>query len=138
MQQRLTTNPHIFDVNLGERLDQDAVDMPRTNADSLPVFELTEEQKYTFYTLGFLVVSAVLAKDDLEETRDSCCRLQRDAASIPEPHRSPDWQGDFSPHQCNSFFRLPGDSKTYRGFHSGLTRVVWELNPVAKGEGARS
>ena len=80
--------PYIFDENLGERLDLDAVDMPRTNADGQPVVELTEEQKYTFDTLGFLLVPAVLAKDDIEQMREFCYRLQRNAASIPEPHRS--------------------------------------------------
>ena len=79
---------YIFDVNLGERLDLDAVEMPRTNTDGLPVVKLTEEKKYTFDTLGFLVMPTVLAKDDIEEMRDFCYRLQQDAASIPGPHRS--------------------------------------------------
>ena len=80
--------PYIFGANLGKRLDLDALDMPHTNADGLPVVELTDEQKYTFDTLGFLVVPAVLAKEDIEEMRDFCYRLQRDRRSIPESHRS--------------------------------------------------
>lgn len=47
--------------------------------------------------------------------------------------------GHFSPHNGNGFFRFPGDSHFYHAVpgkaHSGLTRVVWELNPVEKGCG---
>ncbi len=47
--------------------------------------------------------------------------------------------GGFAPHNGNGMLRLPGDSHEYRCFpgkaYSGLTRVVWELNPVHKGEG---
>lgn len=47
--------------------------------------------------------------------------------------------GRFGPHNGNGYWRLPGNSHEYRmlpgkGF-SGLTRVVWELNPVAKEDG---
>jgi len=45
----------------------------------------------------------------------------------------------FSPHNGNGMFRLPGDCHEYRCIpgkaYSGLTRVVWELNPVEKGDG---
>jgi hypothetical protein len=48
-------------------------------------------------------------------------------------------QGKFSPHNGSGLFRLPGDSHIYRMIPgkawSGLTRVVWELNPVKKGQG---
>ncbi|HIB87155.1 TPA: hypothetical protein EYO57_08105 [Candidatus Poribacteria bacterium] len=48
-------------------------------------------------------------------------------------------QGKFSPHNGNGLFRLPGDSHFYRctpgKAWSGLTRVVWELNPVEEGQG---
>jgi len=47
--------------------------------------------------------------------------------------------GRFSPHNGNGMLRFPGDSHLYRCIpgkaHSGLTRVVWEFNPVRKGEG---
>jgi len=48
-------------------------------------------------------------------------------------------QGKFSPHNGNGMLRFPGDSHTYHCIpgkaNSGLTRVVWELNPVEKGTG---
>ena len=47
--------------------------------------------------------------------------------------------GHFGPHNGNGLFRFPGDSHLYRCIpgkaYSGLSRVVWELNPVKKGKG---
>ena len=47
--------------------------------------------------------------------------------------------GNFQPHNGNGMFRFPGDSHLYRCIpgkaNSGLTRVVWELNPVTEGNG---
>jgi hypothetical protein len=47
--------------------------------------------------------------------------------------------GSFQPHGGRGMLNFPGNSHTYHlrydGAHSGLTRVVWELNPVQKGEG---
>jgi hypothetical protein len=46
---------------------------------------------------------------------------------------------NFSPHGGNGIFTFPGNSHTYNclpgAVNSGLTRVVWELNPVRAGEG---
>lgn len=47
--------------------------------------------------------------------------------------------GKFAPHNGNGLFRFPGDSHLYRCIpgkaYSGLTRVVWELNPADEGDG---
>ena len=47
--------------------------------------------------------------------------------------------GAFKPHNGNGMLRFPGDSHLYRCIpgkaNSGLTRVVWELNPVTVGNG---
>jgi len=47
--------------------------------------------------------------------------------------------GKFSPHNGNGMLRLPGDSHFYHCIpgkaHAGLTRVVWELNPVGIDDG---
>lgn len=47
--------------------------------------------------------------------------------------------GGFGPHNGSGLMRLPGDTHTYRCFpgkaHSGLTCVIWELNPVEEGDG---
>ena len=47
--------------------------------------------------------------------------------------------GQFGPHNGSGFFRFPGDTHFYHSVpgksHAGLTRVVWELNPVYEGDG---
>ena len=47
--------------------------------------------------------------------------------------------GQFGPHNGNGMLRFPGDSHLYRCIpgkaYSGLSRVVWELKPCAKGKG---
>ena len=47
--------------------------------------------------------------------------------------------GQFSPHNGSGLFRLPGDTHFYHCIpgkaHAGLTRVVWELNPICEGDG---
>ena len=47
--------------------------------------------------------------------------------------------GKFAPHNGNGLWRFPGNSHIYRHIpgkgYSGLTRVVWELNPVEEGDG---
>lgn len=47
--------------------------------------------------------------------------------------------GKFNPHNGNGLFRMPWDSHYYRSIPgkawSGLTRVVWELNPVKYRQG---
>jgi hypothetical protein len=47
--------------------------------------------------------------------------------------------GKFDPHNGNGMLRFPGDSHTYHCIpgkaNSGLTRVVWEFNPVEHGKG---
>jgi len=48
-------------------------------------------------------------------------------------------EGIFNPHNGNGMLRFPGDSHLYRctpgKANSGLTRVVWELNPITEGNG---
>jgi hypothetical protein len=47
---------------------------------------------------------------------------------------------EFSPHNGSGMFRLPGDCHTYHCIpgkaRCGLTRVIWELNPVETTDGA--
>ncbi|MBD05112.1 MAG: hypothetical protein CME24_12290 [Gemmatimonadetes bacterium] len=46
---------------------------------------------------------------------------------------------EFHPHNGSGMFRMPGDGHMYHCLpgkaHSGLTRVVWELNDVEEGDG---
>ena len=48
-------------------------------------------------------------------------------------------EGRFGPHNGGGMMRVPGDHHTYHAFpghaKSVLTRALWELNPVKKGEG---
>jgi hypothetical protein len=45
----------------------------------------------------------------------------------------------FRPHGGNGMFNFPGNHHSYHTLHgrvnSGLTRVVWELNPIVRGDG---
>ena len=79
--------PLVFDYSLGETLDLDAVDLPRTNADGKSVVDPTAEQKYLFDTQGWLVIPAVLTPDEIEEMRAFCRRLHCDPESLPEHQR---------------------------------------------------
>ena len=47
--------------------------------------------------------------------------------------------GTFGPHNGNGMMRLPGDCHHYQAFpghaYAGMTRIVWELNEVARDDG---
>ena len=81
-------NPLIFTKDLGKSLQEDSIDLTKTNADGKSVIELTDEQKYIFDTKGWLYVPGVLSDDEIEEMRDFCYRLEREPESIPEHERS--------------------------------------------------
>ncbi len=157
---------------------------PTTNAEDLPTIPLSEDQRFSFDTRGWLLLPALLTEEQITEMRAFCYSLKNDAASIPEHHRSSiggpleqltdhpavlgfmdefvsngysseDCYGfrlestfstirgtdhdNFAPHGGRGLFNFPGNSHTYRMHHdrahSGLTRVVWELNPVQRGDG---
>lgn len=177
--------PYIMDKNLGAAVNLDAIELPTTNADGLPVIELTTEQKYLFDLRGWLLIPGVLSADEAAEMRDFCLRLKFKPESIPEHERNTlggplqrladhplvvgfmnefvaypglsgrdcygfrqeschlfyrtVGEGKFGPHNGNGLLRFPGDSHTYHCIpgkaNAGLTRVVWELNPVEKGAG---
>ena len=80
--------PLVFDYSLGETLDLDAADLPRTNADGKAVIDPTAEQKYLFDTRGWLVIPAVLTADEIEEMRAFCSRLHDDPQSLPQHQRN--------------------------------------------------
>ncbi len=190
MKPLLRTEPFIINKNLGSPLLTRTEDLTSTNADGLPVVQLTQRQKYDFDRDGWLLIPGVLSKTELAEMCEFAERLNRDPESIPEPERCglggplqiladhpivlgflneflaypplsneasygfrletshlifrstrENVQRAFSPHNGNGLFRPPWDSHYYRMVPgkawSGLTRVVWELNPVRKGCGAR-
>ncbi len=81
--------PLIFEQSRLGYVDLDSVDLPRTNADGLPVIDPTPEQRYLFDTQGWLLVPALLEAEDVEEMRVFCDRLHREPESLPEAQRSP-------------------------------------------------
>ena len=184
----IDSEPFVVDKNLGEKLQLNPNDMPRTNADGEPVVDPTQEQKYLFDTRGCLLIPGVLFAKEAEEMRNYVLRVRDEPESLPEhernyvsgplekladhpvvvgflneflahPHlssaesygfrmegsglRSPSWeegkQGHFGPHNGSGLMRLPGDTHLYNCYpgkaHSGLTCIVWELNPVEAGDG---
>ena len=80
--------PFIIDKNLGTKLNLDSVNFPQTNADDRPIIELTQEQKYTFDSKGWLLIPNALTENEVNETRDFCLQLQDNPESIPEHERS--------------------------------------------------
>lgn len=180
--------PYVIDKNLGQNMIATPGDLAETNADGDPIIPLTQEQKYTFDTRGWLLIPGVLSNTEIEEMRDYALRVKHDPESLPEHKRSyiagplekltdhpvvvgflneflsfPHLNtaegygfrmesgsiryrsvntgeiGDFNPHNGNGLFRFAVDSHHYQCIpgkaYSGLTRVVWELNPVKKGKG---
>ena len=184
-----TETPFIVNKNLGTALHIPPGHMTQTNADGLPVVELTQKQKYDFDRNGWLLVPGILAAEELAEAREFSIRLRDDPDSIPDHERcgiggplqrladhpvvvgflneflsypplaSPECYGfrmeisdlifksagsdkaEFRPQSGNGLFRMPGDSHLYRMIPgkawSGLTRALWELSPVHKGDGTR-
>ena len=70
----LDHEPFVVDKNLGEKLQFDPNEMPRSNSDGDPVVELTQEQKYLFDARGWLLVPGVLSESQVEEMR---CHAER-------------------------------------------------------------
>ena len=81
--------PLIFEQSRLGYVDLDSVDLPRTNADGLPVIDPTPEQRYLFDTQGWLLVPGLLEAEDVESMRVFCDRLHREPESLPEAQRSP-------------------------------------------------
>ena len=83
--------PYIFDNNWANwgNLPTDARRLTMSNADGESVVELTEEQKFTFDTNGWLVIPGLLDDDDLKEMRDFCYRLKDQPDSLPAHMRTP-------------------------------------------------
>jgi len=179
--------PFIFDDNWKNfgNLPAAARQLTQTTADGLPVIPLTDEQKFTFDTQGWLCIPSVLDADELAEMREFCLQLKDDPESLPPHQRTPiagpleklvdhpvavgfcneflayhrldgdeyygfrfessflyyreQGMGEFSAHNGNGIWRLPGNSHEYRAIpgraYSGLTRCFWELNPVGEDDG---
>lgn len=72
-------------------------------------------------------------------TSESCYGFRMETSFLMLRSTSDDPPRKFGPHNGNGMFRMPGDCHQYQCLpgqaYSGLTRVVWELNPVGKEDG---
>jgi hypothetical protein len=112
------------------RLQRDRESVPLAERSSVggPLQKLTDHP----VIVGFM--NAFVAHPPLA-TRDGYgFRLEGSFLTIRKPGFD-----NFNPHGGGGFFNFPGNSHVYRchpgAANSGLTRAVWELNPVEKGDG---
>jgi hypothetical protein len=116
-----------------ERLHRDPESIPEPQRNGLggPLQALADHP----IVVGFL--NEFLAYPPL--TSENSYGFRMETSSLRFRSKKEDVQGKFSPHNGNGLFRPPWDSHYYRSVPgkswSGLTRVVWELNPVKKGCG---
>ena len=83
-----TKKPFIVNKNLGSALEVEPEDLTSTNADGELVVIPTQKQKYDFDRKGWLLIPNVLSKDEIEEMREFCERLNSDPTSISTPEHS--------------------------------------------------
>ena len=116
------------------RLERDPESIPEHERSPIggPLQQLTDHP----VVVGFM--NEFVAHPDLAS--EDCYGFRMESTSLKI--RSYGYAQDpplFHPHNGNGMLRFPGDSHLYRCIpgkvHSGLTRTVWELAPVEKGEG---
>ncbi|NKB68273.1 MAG: hypothetical protein GKR89_14520 [Candidatus Latescibacteria bacterium] len=117
--------------DFAQRLAQDPESLPEHERCSLggPLQKLADHPVVVGFLNEFLAYPPLANSDSYGFRLDTSHLLWR---SVDQP-------GKFKPHNGNGLFRLPWESHFYRCIPgkawSGLTRVVWELNPVKKGHG---
>ncbi len=111
-------------------LRSDSASLPEKDRSSVggPLHRLTDHPVVVGFMEEF-VAHAPLASDDGYGFRlDGSFFMSRSAGD-----------DSFRPHGGNGMLRFPGNHHTYNSLpgaaNSGLTRVVWELNPVSRGTG---
>ena len=115
------------------RLSRDRESLPEHERSTYggPLQALTDHPVVVGFANEFLA-TPLLASEDCYGFRMEMSFLALRSVDDAEPFK-------FHPHNGNGMFRLPGDCHEYRCIpgkaYSGLTRVVWELNPVEKGDG---
>ncbi len=88
MAHEYSPNPFVLNKDLGRPQVPPEEAYCRTNADGLPVVELTAEQRYSFDLRGWLIVPGVLSEEEMEPPRKHIIKLHADPDSIPEKDRS--------------------------------------------------
>ncbi len=114
----------------GYRLRHEPESIPEHERSPLggPMQKLAEHPYVVGFLNEFLAHPALSSQECYGFRMESCNMFYRTVGD-----------GHFAPHNGNGMFRFPGDSHLYRCIpgkaYSGLTRVVWELNPVKYRQG---
>ncbi|RKU05575.1 phytanoyl-CoA dioxygenase [Candidatus Poribacteria bacterium] len=114
----------------GYQLRNDPDSIPEHERSPLggPMQQLADHPLVVGFMNEFVAYPALASQDCYGFRMESCSLMYRTIGDTP-----------FGPHNGNGLWRFPGDSHFYHCVpgraHSGLTRVVWELNPVKEGQG---
>ena len=114
----------------GYRLRHEPESIPEHERSPLggPMQRLADHPHVVGFLNEFLAHPALSSQECYGFRMESCSLFYRTAGD-----------GNFGPHNGNGMLRFPGDSHLYRCIpgkaHSGLTRIVWELNPVKYRQG---
>jgi hypothetical protein len=111
--------------------DPESIPEPHRRTYGGPLERLTDHPVVVGFAREFLA-SPYLANEECYGFRMEMSFLALRTSTDEEPNL-------FNAHNGNGMFRMPGDSHSYNCIpgkaNAGLTRVVWELNPVEKGDG---
>ena len=114
----------------GYRLHHEPESIPEHERSPLggPMQKLADHPHVVGFLNEFLAHPALSSQECYGFRMESCHMFYRTVGD-----------GHFGPHNGNGMLRFPGDSHLYRCIpgkgYSGLTRVVWELNPVKYRQG---
>ncbi len=93
-----------------------------------PLQKLTDHPVVVGFMNEFVAFPPLSRQNCYGFRMESCSLFYREAGD-----------GQFGPHNGSGYYRFPGDTHFYHSVpgksHAGLTRVVWELNEVRKGDG---
>lgn len=112
------------------RLRHDPESIPAHERSPLggPMQKLSDHPNVVGFLNEFLAHPALSSQECYGFRMESCHMFYRTVGD-----------GNFGPHNGNGMLRFPGDSHLYRCIpgkaYSGLTRIVWELNPVKYRQG---
>ncbi len=116
--------------DFGLQLQHDPESIPEHERSPLggPLTKLSDHPVVVGFMNEFVAFPPLSRQDCYGFRMESCSLFYRKAGD-----------GQFGPHNGSGFFRFPGDTHFYHSVpgksHAGLTRVVWELNPVCEGDG---
>nr|HMN31148.1 phytanoyl-CoA dioxygenase family protein [Caldilineaceae bacterium] len=112
------------------RLKNNPTSLPEYERNTLggPLQQLADHPQVVSFMNEFVAHPALSGQECYGFRQESCHLFYRTLG-----------EGKFGPHNGSGLLRFPGDSHTYHCIpgkaNAGLTRVVWELNPVEKGQG---